>query len=129
MAALRILLFAVCVACLMYGLFRETPPAQVFNQSDKVGHILGFAVMSAIGIWSLPRRFIGGFLVVLVGLALSAEFLQERLLPYRHFSIDDLYANLAGIALATLPWLLWQLSKKAIQHSDTPILNSSENHQ
>ena len=129
MHLLRPLLFLLCCAGLMYGLFRDTPPPQVFNQSDKVGHIAGFAAMTAIAIWSLTRKQVMLFLIPLIALALGAEHLQQWLLPNRHYSIEDLYANLAGIAVILLPWLIWRSVQASICSNKLPEYQTSEKHQ
>lgn len=112
------LIFLGCLVALFYGLFRETPPPKVFDQSDKVGHLIGFAVFTLSGLLALPQRFLAMFLSFTVALALSAEFLQEWLLPGRFYSLQDMYANLAGIAITLIPWLIWFFfRKRASQHN------------
>ncbi|WP_290703286.1 hypothetical protein [Amphritea sp.] len=106
---LRSVIFSLCAAALLYGLFRETPPPKLFDQSDKFGHLIGFAAMTFIAIWTIPRKYIALFMVGLLALACSAEFLQEWLLPHRHFSLNDMYANLTGIAIILLPWIAWRI--------------------
>lgn len=108
---LRSVIFSLCAAALLYGLFRETPPPKLFDQSDKFGHLIGFAAMTFIAIWTVPRKYIPLFMAGLLVLACSAEFLQEWLLPHRHFSLDDMYANLMGIAIILMPWLVWRISR------------------
>jgi VanZ family protein len=121
---LRTIFFSLCAAGLLYGLFRQTPPPQLFDQSDKFGHFTGFAVMTFAGIWALSRRMIPLFIVGLIALACSAEFIQQWFLPHRHFSLYDLYANLTGIAIILLPWLAWRISRHFL--SNTSNLRTSE---
>ena len=106
------LIFLGCVVALFYGLFRDTPPPKVFDQSDKVGHLIGFAVFTLSGILALPKRTLLLFIVFTLALAISAEFLQEQLLPGRYYSLMDTYANLGGIAITLIPWLIWLLIQK-----------------
>ena len=108
---LRTVIFSLCAAALLFGLFRQTPPPRLFEQSDKFGHLIGFAAMTFIAIWTLSRKYIPLFIAGLLALACSAEFLQEWLLPHRHFSLDDMYANLTGVAIILLPWLVWRISR------------------
>lgn len=124
---LRSVIFSLCAAALLYGLFRETPPPKLFDQSDKFGHLIGFAAMTFIAIWTVPRKYIPLFMAGLLVLACSAEFLQEWLLPHRHFSLDDMYANLMGIAIILMPWLVWRISRHFFLNSSK--FQSSEKQQ
>lgn len=108
---LRKVFFCLCAAALLYGLFRQTPPPQLFNQSDKFGHLGGFAAMTFVGLWAVSSRFIPLFIVSVLILACSAEFIQQTLLAHRHFSLYDMYANLTGIAIILIPWLVWRISQ------------------
>ena len=40
------------------------------------------------------------------GLAMTMEYLQGMLRPLRIFSIEDAYANLAGVVAALVVWLV-----------------------
>lgn len=130
---LRAILFSLCAAALFYGLFRETPPPKLFNQSDKFGHLLGFAAMTFIAIWTLSRKYFPLFIAGILILACSAEFIQEWLLPHRHFSIKDMYANLSGIALILISWAVWRAGRHFFlavnSKPDTLNLQPSEKHQ
>ncbi|MDO6562849.1 hypothetical protein Q4488_05570 [Amphritea sp. 1_MG-2023] len=109
MQILKKIFFCLCAAALLYGLFRQTPPPQLFDQSDKFGHLAGFATMTFVGLWTVSRRFMTPFLIGLTLLGCSAEFIQQWLLAHRYFSLDDMYANLTGIAIIALPWLAWRV--------------------
>ncbi|RTE65223.1 hypothetical protein EH243_13350 [Amphritea opalescens] len=124
---LRKILFGLCAAALLYGLFRQTPPPQLFNQSDKFGHLAGFAAMTLVGLWTVSRRFIPLFIASLLILACSAEFIQQALLAHRHFSLYDMYANLTGIAIIFTPWLVWRISRYFF--TDSSYLQPSEKRQ
>ncbi|WP_299200249.1 VanZ family protein [uncultured Amphritea sp.] len=121
---LRKTIFSLCAAGLLYGLFRQTPPPQLFDQSDKFGHFAGFSAMTFAGIWALSRKIIQLFIVSLIVLACSAEFIQQWFLPHRHFSLYDMYANLTGIAIIFLPWLAWRISRHFFSNSSN--LQTSE---
>ncbi|WP_417227626.1 hypothetical protein [Amphritea sp.] len=108
---LRKTIFCLCAAALLYGLFRQTPPPQLFNQSDKFGHLVGFATMTFAGLWAVSRRFVPLFIICLLVLACSAEFIQQWLLAHRHFSLYDMYANLTGIAIIFMPWFIWRIGQ------------------
>lgn len=109
MSLLKRIAFCLCAAALLYGLFRQSAPPSLFQQSDKFGHLIGFASMTLVGLWTVARRFIPLFLIALISLALSAEFIQQWFLTHRYFSLKDMYANLIGIAIILLPWLSWRI--------------------
>lgn len=94
--------FLVCAVAVAYGIFRPTPPPQFFHQSDKVGHVLALLCVS-LTVW-LAFRQVRWFYFwpVLFGLAPLLEYLQGELRPLRMYSMDDSYANLAGVAIALL---------------------------
>lgn len=89
--------------------------------------------MTFIAIWTLSRKYLPLFIAGLLALACGAEFIQEWLLPHRHFSLKDMYANLSGIALILLPWLIWRIVRHVFptsgQKTDSTNLQPSEKHQ
>ncbi|WP_372600580.1 hypothetical protein, partial [Amphritea sp.] len=84
-------------------------------------------------IWTLSRKYFPLFIAGILILACSAEFIQEWLLPHRHFSIKDMYANLSGIALILILWAVWRVSRHFFlavnSKPDTLNLQPSEKHQ
>lgn len=101
------LIFLCALAGLTYGIFRTTPPDELFKNSDKVGHFVAFCGVSFIGRFALIRIsaflywgawfFLAGFL----------EYLQGELRPLRHFSLEDAYANAIGVTIAiTLTYII-----------------------
>ncbi|WP_227819801.1 hypothetical protein [Marinobacterium aestuarii] len=101
---LRMAMFLGCVAALLYGIFRAAPPPDLFDQSDKVGHLLAFG---ALGLSSrLAFLRLSGWVLwpILAALAPLLEWLQHQLQPLRIYSLEDALANLAGVALALVFW-------------------------
>lgn len=47
--------FLLCAGVVAYGIFRATPPPQLFHQSDKVGHVLAFLGLSLTAWWAFRR--------------------------------------------------------------------------
>jgi VanZ family protein len=94
--------FLLCAAAVAYGIFRPTPPPQFFSGSDKVGHVLAFLGLSLTA-W-LAFRHVRWFYFwpVLLVLAPLSEYLQGEVRPMRVYSINDSYANIAGVAIALL---------------------------
>ena len=95
-------LFLLCVAAVAYGIFRPTPPPQLFHNSDKVGHALAFLGLSLTAWWALRHVRWYYFWPVLFALAPLLEYLQGEFRPLRVYSMEDSYANLAGVAIALL---------------------------
>jgi len=116
---LRVLIFIISLALLLYGLLRPESPPQFFSNSDKLLHLLGFGAVSLaarIAFIRTPAWLLWGVLLLCAPLS---EWLQHRLQPTRQFSWNDIYANLTGVILAALGWWLltvlytyWQ-SRKA----------------
>ena len=103
----RWLLFVVVVAAVAYGLFRPEPPPMVFEQSDKVGHVLAFLGLSVSARWVFWRANAYLFWSVMLLLAPLLEYLQGVLRPSRFFSIEDGYANMLGVAVGLVLMLLY----------------------
>jgi VanZ family protein len=79
----------------------------VENMNDKVNHILAFYVLGFLADFSFPRKEFGFSKVLsLLGFGLLIEVIQY-FLPYRTFSLYDLGADAAGLAVywASLPAL------------------------
>jgi hypothetical protein len=99
-------LFVFFMAALLYGVFRPEPPTQLFANSDKVGHVLIFFAVTLSGRLagiSLPDWSYWPLWAVL---ALMMEYLQVALRQTRIFSTGDAYANLAGVVVAFVVWLV-----------------------
>jgi VanZ family protein len=102
---LRMVMFLGCVAALLYGIFRAAPPPDLFDQSDKVGHLLAFGALglsSRLAFLRLPGLVLWP---ILAGLAPLLEWLQHQLQPLRIYSLEDALANLSGVALALVFWV------------------------
>lgn len=106
---IRLALFLGCLAGVFYGLFRETPPPQVFEESDKIGHLLAFAALTLTALLCFPRRLMGLVIVIMLGFAASSEYLQAALRPQRFFSELDMYANISGVVIIYVAWILYYL--------------------
>ena len=120
---MRFLLFLVCCAALAYGLFRPESPPDLFDDSDKLMHLLAFGALGLSARLAFIR--VSGWLLwgVLLLIAPLLEWLQHEWQPYRQFSQADMLANLLGVALAALGWcsvtLLWRWLR-AQRGVDTP---------
>jgi hypothetical protein len=102
-------LFLIFSGVLLYSLFRPTSPPDVFANSDKVGHVLIFFAVSLSG--RLSKVPIPDWLhwPLWAFLAMALEYLQGAARPLRIFSIEDAYANVTGVLLGLLGWLVIRL--------------------
>lgn len=99
---MRVGLFVVCCSLLGYGLFRPESPPNLFDESDKVLHVLAFGAL-ALSSRLVFVRVPGWALWLLLGLSAPVlEWLQHYFQPSRQFSLSDILANLLGVALALL---------------------------
>jgi VanZ family protein len=79
------------------------------NMNDKVNHILAFYVLGFLADFSFPRKNFGlSKILPLLGFGLLIEVIQY-FLPYRSFSLYDLAADAAGLAV-------YRLSLPALKH-------------
>lgn len=101
---MRVCLFVLCCVVLGYGMFRPESPPDLFEESDKVLHVLAFGALALSsrlaftrlsGVWIWPP---------LVLLAPVLEYLQHAVQPGRQFSVWDISANVLGVILARLGW-------------------------
>lgn len=105
--ALRIFIFTISLAVLLYGLFRPESPPDLFNNSDKFMHVLGFGAVSLAARLAFIRTPAWLLWSILLLSALLSEWLQHLLQPHRQFSWLDIAANSLGVVLAALGcWLL-----------------------
>lgn len=103
---MRLLVFIVVTALLLYGLFRPESPPNLFQNSDKALHLLafgGFSLAARLAFLRAPALLLWGSLLLCAPLS---EWLQHELQSSRQFSWLDIYANLAGVVLAALGWWL-----------------------
>lgn len=98
--------FTACSLAILYANFRPSPPPDIFENSDKFGHILSYAALTFSGRYALrnvsSKLFWPGFLL----LGIAMELLQGATRPLRFFSIEDSYANLAGVGVAFIAYLV-----------------------
>lgn len=110
---MRLLLFGACCAVFLYGLLRPESPPQLFEQSDKVLHLLAFAALALSSRLAFPRMPVWLLWGGLLALAPFLEWLQKAVQPARQFSELDIAANLLGVVLA---WLGWQCLQALRRH-------------
>lgn len=95
-------LFLTCLILLLYGMFRPSPPVEVFTHSDKAGHLVAFFCLCVTAKLAMPTLRWYMLLSGLVTLSFLLEYLQSAWRPLRVFSLEDSYSNLGGVLLAFL---------------------------
>lgn len=83
----------------------RTPTVSPGLPSDKIVHVLLFAVVAAIGVRAgLPRAWVIG---LLLSQAVLSELIQEWFLSGRGGDVRDLAADALGIAIGILAGRAW----------------------
>lgn len=104
----RLLMRAVFIAVLavvLYAGLRQQPVPEVFDQEDKLYHVLGFAALAMCTRLAFPRG--GWWWQVLGALAIGGGIeLAQNLHPERVGSLWDFLADAIGVGIG---WLLLQL--------------------
>ncbi|MEQ9545458.1 MAG: VanZ family protein [Marinobacter sp.] len=94
----------VSVIAILYLATTSTPYPMPSSPNDKVNHLIAFTELTILARLGWPR--VSGIWLVapaLVMFGLLLEVIQSQL-PYREFSLKDLAADTAGIAIGLLPW-------------------------
>ena len=94
--------FVVVCGLVFYAMSRGTPPAMLFEHSDKVGHVFALFMLSLTARLVIYRCSAYGFWWVMFVLAYMLEYLQGEWLPLRVFSMGDVLANMVGVAAALM---------------------------
>jgi len=95
---LRILPFFAVLAIILFSGLRPEPVPQVFDQQDKLHHMLGFAALMFSLRLAVPQWHV--FWAVAVSLV-AATLIEvgQSLLPNRQASLGDMLANTLGVLL------------------------------
>lgn len=100
--------FLICLAIVLYAVFRPEPPPQFFVASDKIGHVIGFFALSLTARLAFPRVPVWLFWPLFLVVAPIMEWLQHALQPSRVYGLDDGMANVGGVLAAGACWgLFW----------------------
>lgn len=97
------------------------PGPSLFTHSDKVGHVLIFALPAAVA--TAARLWPRAVVVFLIIQAPVSELLQAHLLASRHGDVADVVADLIGIAVGVFignAWRRWSRFRRrslGVDHS------------
>lgn len=95
---LRALPFIVVLGVILFSGLRPEPVPQVFNQQDKLHHMLGFAALTFTLRLAFPQWRVVWTILASLGAALLIE-VGQSFLPNRQASPGDMLANAAGVLL------------------------------
>jgi len=90
----------------LWGVLRSTPPQQYFEESDKVLHLLAFGSVAFVGRLALLHMRDVIYWPLIMSGAISLELVQGWLWTSRHFSLFDAAANVVGVQLAAVAYLV-----------------------
>ncbi len=76
------------------------PPQKVFEQSDKVAHILAFAGLAFSGRLAMPQLSGPIYWPLIATVAMAMEYTQGLVQESRMSSVEDAVANFLGVAIA-----------------------------
>jgi VanZ family protein len=96
------LLFVISIGLVFWGIFRSTPPKELFDQSDKAAHLIAFAGLSFTGRIAMPKLNANIYWPVMVVLAVTLEYLQGFVQVSRLSSVEDAMANLMGVGIGLI---------------------------
>jgi len=105
MRCLRVLPFVVVMAIILFAGLKPDPVPQVFDQQDKLHHLLGFSALVFTLHLAAPRLHFIWLLVISLVAATMIE-LGQSFHPQRTASIADMQANAVGVLLGWMCSLL-----------------------
>jgi VanZ family protein len=95
---LRSLPFIAVLAVILFSGLRPEPVPQIFDQQDKLHHMLGFAALMFTLRLAFPQWRVLWAIVVSLAAALLIE-IGQSMLPNRQASLGDMLANTLGVLL------------------------------
>lgn len=95
--------FVISVLAIGFLATTNNPYPVPSSSSDKVNHVIAFLELTILTRLAWPELRAIWFVPALLGFGLGIEIIQANL-PYREFSLADLAADGAGIAIGLLPW-------------------------
>lgn len=108
MPYLRVSIFLAVLCTVLFAGLNPEPVPQLFNQQDKLHHLLGFAALT----FSMRLAFARGRFLWLALASLAAALLIELgqgFLPQRSASLGDMLANTLGVMLG---WAAWRVAQQ-----------------
>ena len=95
--------FVISVLAIGFLATTDNPYPVPSSSNDKINHVIAFLELTILTRLAWPELRAFWFVPALLGFGLGIEIIQANL-PYREFSLVDLAADGAGIAIGLLPW-------------------------
>lgn len=115
--ALWRLALLVSVAAIVYLATTSQSYPIPASANDKVNHLIAFLELTLLTRLAWPELKPWWFAPALLSFGLGIEMVQANL-PYRDFSLADLAADAAGIAIGLLPWPFFKhITKQPLRNS------------
>jgi VanZ family protein len=109
--------FVISVLAIGFLATTDNPYPVPSSSNDKINHVIAFLELTILTRLAWPELKAAWFVPALLGFGLGIEIIQANL-PYREFSLADLAADGAGIAIGLLPWPgLRRLGKPDLRNS------------
>ncbi|GAB3279797.1 hypothetical protein [Parahaliea aestuarii] len=107
------LVYLLCWSAVLVAMFMPQLPVDMEHGSDKVGHLLALFGLAFSGCFAVfPGACEKRYWIWTIVAAIALECLQGALVTARQFSLGDIAANLAGVALAGVTW--WWLFRQRV---------------
>ena len=84
------------------------PPQKLFEQSDKVAHLLAFAGLAFSGRLAMPRLSGHIYWPLIATVAMAMEYTQGLVQVSRLSSVEDAIANVLGVGVAMVTWIFYK---------------------
>ncbi len=115
--------FTAVLAVILFSGLKPEPVPQMFEQQDKLHHLLGFAALMFTLRLAFPRWRLFWAVLASLSAALAIEIAQG-LQPHRTASVADMLANTLGVLLgwgcAQLTYFWYLRSGVARRETDEP---------
>ncbi|HBB78726.1 MAG TPA: VanZ family protein [Pseudomonas sp.] len=115
--------FTAVLAVILFSGLKPEPVPQMFEQQDKLHHLLGFAALMFTLRLAFPRWRLFWAVLASLSAALAIEIAQG-LQPHRTASVGDMLANTLGVLLgwgcAQLTYFWYLRSGVARRETDEP---------
>lgn len=93
----------ISVTGILYLATTSTPYPLPASANDKINHLVAFAELTVVARLAWPRINPLRLVPAVLGFGLLIEVIQSQL-PHRDFSLADVTADAAGMAIGLLPW-------------------------
>lgn len=101
------ILFLLALLIILFGSLSSGGSMPAINNVDKVLHLLAYGGLSWLAIPSFSKTNVWKVFCILVFFGIGIEIAQSQMSFGRQGSLLDIYANVAGVILGVLFWLIF----------------------